>query len=88
MKIVNSKLRAVVERVTEIEVNLHGEDRQLYVFENLDHNGVACDYWIQNWECDDITDTLDYEDRSKIMSVLHEHYKNNSNSKESCRFSW
>ncbi len=88
MKIVNSKLRAVVERVTEIEINLHGEDKRLYVFENLNQDGIACDYWIQNWECDDITDTLDYKDCSKIMSVLHEHYKNNSNSKESCRFSW
>jgi hypothetical protein len=82
MKIITSTLRAVIERVTEIEINLYGENNRLYVFENLDERGVACHYWVQNWECDDITDTLDYIDHKEIKNALYEHYKSASNSKE------
>ena len=82
MKIVKFNLRAVVERVTEIEVNMFGENTRLFVFENLDQKGVPCKYWVQNWECDDITDTLNNDNHRTIKNALYEHYKSASNSSE------
>jgi uncharacterized protein YkuJ len=82
MKIVRSTLRAIIQRITELEVDLDGEDKRLYVFEKLDEKGVACDYWVQNWECENITDTLDHDDHKEIKKALYDYYKNESNSKE------
>ncbi len=78
MKIVTFHLRAVIERVTEIEMGL----RRLFVFENLDRDGVCCKYWVQNWECEDITDTLNSSEHKRITDALHEHYKSASNTKQ------
>ena len=73
MKVTKSTLRAVIERVTEIEFDSH----RLFVFENLGQDGKPCDYWVQNWECDDITDSLDRDEHEQIKHVLAQHYKNN-----------
>lgn len=81
MKVIESTLRAVIERVTEIEIPLYGENKKLFVFENLAKNGHPCKFWIQNWECDDITDTFNLDDRVKISAALHEHYKCAANTK-------
>jgi len=78
MKIKNSILRAVVERVTEIEVNMFGENVRLFVFENLDRDGDPCKYWVQNWECEDITDILNSDNHRTIKDALSEFYKRNS----------
>jgi hypothetical protein len=76
MKILQTKLRAIVERVSRIEVEIKGEIRHLFVFEQIGENGKAYDYRIQNWECDNITHTLDWEDRERIMKALDfPHYK-------------
>jgi hypothetical protein len=76
MKILETKLRAIVERVSTVEVEIKGEIRHLYVFEQLGENGNAYGYRIQNWECDNITDTLDQEDKARIMKALgHPYYK-------------
>jgi hypothetical protein len=81
MKVIESTLRAVIERVTEIEIPLYGENKRLFVFENLDRKGNPCKFWIQNWECDDITDTFSLDDRMKICAALREHYKCAANTK-------
>ena len=75
MKVIKSELRAVIERVTEIEVNMFGEDKRLFVFENLDRDGNQCHYWVQNWECEDITDLLNSDNHTKINTGLKEHYR-------------
>jgi hypothetical protein len=71
MKVIGSTIRAVVERVTEIELGM----RRLFVFEQIGKNGKSCDYWVQNWECDDITITLNYDEHKRIAEILHEYYK-------------
>ena len=78
MKIINSTLRAVVERVTHIQ----WESTQLYIFEHLNEKGVAAERWIQNWECYDITDNFTYEERKEIYNILEDYYKSKSNSKD------
>ena len=75
MKVIKSELRAVIERVTEIEVNMFGENKRLWVFENLDRDGNQCHYWVQNWECEDITDLLTNDNHTKINAGLKEHYR-------------
>ena len=81
MKIIDSILRAVVERVTELEVVLYGERKVLYVFENLDKRGVPCKFWVQDWECDDITDTLPTDFVTYLQDSLKEHYKSAATTK-------
>lgn len=76
MKIIKSTLRAVVERVTEIEL----DSMRLFVFEHLNESGKPCDYWVQNWECDDITQQLDYDEHQHITHILHDYYKSMGNS--------
>lgn len=76
MKIINSTLRAIVERVTQIE----WDGNHLYVFEHLDRKGVPATIWIQNWECEDITNNLTFEERKAIYSALEDYYKSESNS--------
>ena len=75
MKVIKSKVRAVIERVTEVEFELFGEDKRLYVFENLDEDGKTCDYWFQNWECEDVTQFIDYEDQRNIINAVQHHCK-------------
>jgi hypothetical protein len=71
MKIHNSTLRAVVERVTELEF----DGQRLFIFENLDKQGRPAKFWIQNWECDDITDQFNYNKISQIAIALRDYYR-------------
>ena len=80
MKIVNSTLRAIIERVTELEWLHKGETLQIYVFEHLDERGVAAKQWIQNWHCDDVSHIFGYEERKKITETLYEFYKSKASS--------
>jgi hypothetical protein len=75
MKVIKSKVRAVIERVTEVEFDLFGEDKRLYVFENLDEDGKTCDYWFQNWECKDVTQFINYDDQRSIINAVQHHCK-------------
>ena len=76
MRILQTKLRAIVERASTIEVEIEGQIRHLFVFEQIGENGKAYGYRIQNWECDDITHTIDWEDRVRIMKALgYPYYK-------------
>lgn len=79
MKIIDHSLRAVIERVTEIEVLLYGVNTRLYVFENLNERGIPCTYWVQNWECDDITNDIPNDTHTMIKNMLKEHYSSQSN---------
>lgn len=76
MKIRNSTLRAVVERVTEIVYDQY----RLFVFEYLDQKGCPHSVRIQNWECDDVTNQLTREEQKEIEEALYEHYKCKANS--------
>lgn len=80
MKIIGTELRAIVERVTYIQFHIEGEKRSLYVFEHLDRNGVPYKQWIQNWECDDITDSLSPTEQKEIYDALYEQFKCKANS--------
>jgi hypothetical protein len=80
MDIVKSTLRAIVERCTEVEFHYKGQRKRLFIFEHLDSKGVPCNFWIQNWECDDITDLFNYSERKEITDALYEHYKCKANS--------
>lgn len=75
MKIVKSTLRAIIERVTEIQ---YGDDR-IFVFEYLDQKGCPHGVRIQSWECDDITSRFTREQQKEIEEALYEHYKCNAN---------
>ena len=76
MKIVSTDLRAIIERVTEIEY----DGMRLFVFEYLDSRGVPHSQRIQNWECDDITKQFKYGERCDITKALYEHYRSKANS--------
>jgi hypothetical protein len=82
MNILKSHLRAIVERVTELEFHLKGERKRLFVFEHLDYKGVPCEFWIQNWECDDITDLFNRQEQKEIQDALYEHYRCKANSED------
>jgi hypothetical protein len=76
MKVIKSELRAVIERVTEVQF----DGMRLFVFQKIGRDGKPCDYWVQNWECDEITQQLSYEEHKEITNFLHEHYKQEANS--------
>jgi hypothetical protein len=78
MKIVNSILRAVVERVTQLEWLSEGYKVRLYVFEHLGQDGTPVEQWIQNWECDDVTSGFTREELKEIYDTLEEYYKCNA----------
>lgn len=78
MKIVKHTLRAVVERVTEIEY----EDMRLFVFEDLDEKGCPHNVRIQNWENFDITRKLTRGEREEIANALYEHHRSKANSSD------
>jgi hypothetical protein len=78
MKIINHTLRAVVERVTEVEWHHEGDKIRLYVFEHLGHDSTPAARWIQNWECDDVTDNFSLAEREEIYDVLKAYYKCNA----------
>ena len=77
MKIVNTVLRAIVERVTQLEwPREHGDERfRLYVFDHLGRDGTPADRWIQNWETDDVTDNFSRTELREIYDAVDEHYK-------------
>jgi len=75
MKILNSILRAVVERVTELEWHHKGARLRLWVFEHLGREGETVDQWIQNWETDDVTDNFSRTELQEIYDVVDEYYK-------------
>lgn len=75
MKILNSILRAVVERVTELEWHHKGARLRLWVFEHLGKEGETVDQWIQNWYTDDITDTFDREEQKEIFAAVDSYHK-------------
>jgi hypothetical protein len=69
MKIINSTIRAIIERVTEIEY--YGIN--LFVFEYIDEKGRPHDMRIQNWECDDISKQFTDEELINIKDLLKEY---------------
>ena len=75
-QIVNSTLRAVIERVTELVY----DDLRLFVFEYLDQKGCPHGVRIQNWECDDVTSQFDREELREIEEILYEYYRCKANS--------
>lgn len=75
MKIVNYTLRAIVERVTQLEWHTEGNKIRLYVFEHLGENGTPVKEWIQNWECDDVTQRFTRAERKEIFDVVEDYYK-------------
>ena len=82
MKIIKSTLRAIVERVTEMEWHSEGAKIRLFIFEHLGQDGTPVAQWIQNWECDDVTDRFKYAERKEIFDALKDYYKNKANSKD------
>lgn len=72
MQIVSTTLRAIIERVTE----LNWEEERLFVFEQLGKDGKPCAERIQNWECDDITNQFSREEREEIFKAVNNHWKN------------
>ena len=82
MKIVNHTLRAVVERVTQLEWHHEGDKVRIYVFEHLGLDGTPAKQWVQNWECEDITNQFTRAELKEIYDTLEEHYKCKATSKE------
>lgn len=76
MKINNSILRAVIERVTEIVY----DDYRLFVFEYLDQKGCPHGVRIQNWHCENVTSQFNREEMKEIEDALFEYYKCKANS--------
>ena len=82
MKIVNSTLRAIVERVTQLEWPHEGTPIQIYVFEHLDRKGVPAAQWIQNWNTDDVTLNFTPAERKEIYDVVEDYYRSKANSSD------
>ena len=80
MKIVNTDLRAIVERVTELEWPHEGERLRLYVFDHLGRKGSPVGRRIQNWETDDVTDNFSRTELQEIYDVVDEYHRSKSNS--------
>ena len=81
MKVLSTDLRAIIERVTELELELPTTKgtvthRRVYVFEQLGRNGKPCGSRIQNWHCDDITNDLSSKERAEIFEAVSNHWKN------------
>lgn len=76
MKVINTDLRAVIERVTELEWHSEGAKIRLFIFENLGRNGNPCKQWIQNWECDDVTNQFSHKEQTEIFEAVNQHWKN------------
>lgn len=81
MNVLSTDLRAIIERVTEIELELPTTKgtvthRRVYVFEQLGRDGTPCGSRIQNWECDDITNDLSSREREEIFEAVNKHWKN------------
>ena len=80
-KIVKSTLRAIVERVTQLEwPSEEGHKIRLYVFEYLGQDGTPVEQRIQNWECDDVTSGFTRAELKEIYDTLEDHYKCKANS--------
>jgi len=75
MKIVNTELRAVIERVSTIEFDSQNEKKCIVVFEYLDAKGNPNEYKIQNTNNEDITDRFTHQEGKKITDILCKHYK-------------
>jgi len=69
----SSNIRAIIERVTE--VNVPEYEHRLYVFEHLTYNHQVCYRRIQDWGSDDVTDEVSPIVRERIYSVLENYYK-------------
>ena len=78
MKINNSVLRAVIERVTEIVYDQY----RLFVFEYLDEKGCPHGMRIQNWHCENVTSQFTREEQKEIEEALYEHYRCKANSSD------
>ena len=76
MKVISTDLRAIVERVTELEWYSEGAKLRLFVFEQLGRDGKPCVERIQNWECDDVTNQFSSSERAEIFEAVNEHWKN------------
>jgi hypothetical protein len=75
MKIIDTVLRAIIERVTELEWHSEGLRTRIWVFEYLDSKGNPHSRRVQNWECDDITDDFSSGELEEIYQVVTNHYK-------------
>jgi hypothetical protein len=78
MKILKTKLRAIIERSTEIEWHSKGAKIRLFVFEQLGEDGKPCLGRIQNWECDDVTNQFNRGEVTEIFEAVNEYWKTNS----------
>ena len=78
MKVIASDLRAIIERVTEVKVYFEsvGIDNRIFVFEHLDRKGEPCKQWIQDWECNDITQGFNQSELIEIFEEVHKYHKN------------
>lgn len=76
MNIINSTIRAIIERVTEIMY----EDMRLFVFEYIDTKGNPHSMRIQNWRCDDISKQFSDEEWNEIRDLLKDYYRCKANS--------
>lgn len=71
----SSSLRAIIERVTELTLDLEdGEKRTVYVFQTIGSDGRSHGGRIQNWECDDITEEFDYLEQKEIFQHCDLHW--------------
>lgn len=74
MKVLDIKLRAVVERVTTMEHAVKGQKKHLFIFEQLGEKGESLGQRIQDWECNNITSQFCYSEREEIYKAVQEHW--------------
>jgi len=77
MKITNMEMRAVIERVSKIEIGSQNNKKYIVVFEYLDAKGIPSEYKIQNVNNEDITDLFTPLEGKKITDALYKHYTYN-----------
>jgi hypothetical protein len=75
MKIIDSTIRAIIERVTEINYN----NMRLFVFEYIDQKGRPHNTRIQNWECDDISKQFTNKEWEDIKYLIEDYYRSKAN---------
>jgi len=81
MKILDTILRAVIERVTELEWHTEGLKTRIWVFEYLDRQGNVYSRKVQSIDCDDITSEFSQAELTEIYDTLKQYYKSEATGK-------
>lgn len=75
INVIHSELKPIIQRLTKINLSKDGESQSIYVFETIGRNGESYEDKIQNWECENITDSFNQEEQKEIFNACKNYWK-------------